>query len=47
MLDVMNAGAARSWASEIRFPKLIKQRYSENMSIKLLLKDVSLYMDQA
>jgi len=47
MLDVMNAGAARSWASEIKFPKLIKDGYSANMATKLLLKDVSLYMDQA
>ena len=47
MLDVMNAGAARSWASEIKFPKLIKEGASANMATKLLLKDVSLYMDQA
>jgi 3-hydroxyisobutyrate dehydrogenase-like beta-hydroxyacid dehydrogenase len=47
MLDVMNAGAARSWASEIKFPQLIKEGSSSNMATKLLLKDVSLYMDQA
>jgi 3-hydroxyisobutyrate dehydrogenase-like beta-hydroxyacid dehydrogenase len=47
MLDVLNAGAARSWATENKFPELIREGTTDNMATKLLLKDVTLYMDQA
>jgi len=47
MLDVINAGAARSWATENKFPALIRDGASDNMATRLLLKDVTLYMDQA
>ena len=47
MLDVLNVGAARSWATENKFPELIREGRTDNMATRLILKDVTLYMDQA